>query len=100
VSFFSYEGAVINLYQSAYRYRPGSKANQEERRKLLLTILDGVYVGAKKSKSIVTVKPKPLFKPVFQVAASQKGSDIRILNEPLQGSSMFLGRDGEDTVSP
>jgi len=72
-----------------------SKANQEERRKLLLTMLDAVYVDAKKSKSIVAIKPKPPFKPVFQVAASKKGSDIRILNEPLNGSSLFLVETGE-----
>ncbi len=44
---------------------------------------------------IVAVKPKPPFKPVFQVAASREGSDIRILNEPLNGSSVFLVETGE-----
>jgi site-specific DNA recombinase len=72
-----------------------SKANQEKRRKLLLTMLDAVYVDAKKMKSIVAIKLKPPFKPVFQVAASRKGSDIRILNEPLQGSAVFLVETGE-----
>jgi hypothetical protein len=67
-----------------------SKANQEERRRLLLTMLDAVYVDAKKSKSVVAIKPKPPFKPVFQVAASRNGSDIRILNEPLNDSCIFL----------
>ena len=71
------------------------RANQEERRKLLLTMLDAVYVDAKKSKSIVAIKPKPPFKPVFQVAASREGSDIRIINEPLEGSSLFLVETGE-----
>jgi site-specific DNA recombinase len=72
-----------------------SKANQEEKRKLLLTMLDAVYVDAKKNKSIVAIRPKPPFKPVFQVAASKKGSNIRILNEPLEGSSVFLVEPGE-----
>jgi site-specific DNA recombinase len=67
-----------------------SKANQEEKRKLLLTMLDAVYVDAKKSKSILAIKPKPPFKPVFQVAASREGSDIRIINEPYNNSSIFL----------
>ena len=58
-------------------------------------MLDAVYVDAKKSKSIVAIKPKPPFKPVFQVAASREGSDIRILNEPLNGSSVFLVETGE-----
>ncbi len=72
-----------------------TNANDEERRRLLLTMLDAVYVDAKKTKSIIAVKPKPPFKPVFQVAASREGSDIRILNEPLNGSSVFLVETGE-----
>ena len=75
------------------------KANQEERRKLLLTMLHAVYVDARKTKSIIAIKPKPPFKPVFQVAASRKESKIRILNEPLEGSSLFLVETGE-TPSP
>jgi len=72
-----------------------SNANAEERRRLLLTMLDAVYVDAKKTKSIIAVKPKPPFKPVFQVAASREGSDIHILNEPFEGSSVFLVETGE-----
>ena len=60
-----------------------AEANLEERRKLLLTMLDAVYFDAKKTKSIVAVRPKPPFKPIFQVAATKEGSDIRIINEPL-----------------
>ena len=58
-------------------------------------MLDAVYVDAKNTKSIIAIKPKPPFKPVFQVAASREGSDIRILNEPLNGSSVFLVETGE-----
>ncbi|MFC1990817.1 hypothetical protein ACFLU9_01530 [Chloroflexota bacterium] len=76
------------------------KANQKERRKLLLTILDAVYVDAKQTKSIIAVKPKPPFKPVFQVAASREGSDIRIIDEPLNGSSLFLVETGESRTPP
>ena len=56
------------------------RANIEEKRKLLITMLDAVYVDANKTKSIIAIKPKPPFKPVFQVAASREGSDILILN--------------------
>lgn len=71
-----------------------SLANLEEQRKLLVSMLDAVYIDTK-NNLIVAVKPKPPFKPVFQVAASRKGSDIRILNEPLNGSSVFLVETGE-----
>ena len=79
---------------------PSSTANKEERRKLLLTMLDAVYVDAKNSKSIIAIRPKPPFKPVFQVAASREGSEIRILNEPIEGSSVFLVETGESRTTP
>ena len=69
-------------------------ANQEERRILLLGMLDAVYVDAKKTKSIIAIKPKPPFRPIFQVAATNTRSNIRIINEPLKGSSVFLVETG------
>ena len=42
-----------------------TKANQEERRKLLLTTLEAVYMDAKQVKSIIAIRPKPPFKPIF-----------------------------------
>ncbi len=72
-----------------------SLAKLEEQRKLLVSMLDAVYIDTK-NNLIVAVKPKPPFKPVFQVAASREGSDIRILNEPLEGSSVFLVETGEN----
>jgi hypothetical protein len=58
-------------------------------------MLDTVYVDAKKMKSIIAIKPKPPFRPIFQVAASRAESEIRIINEPLKGSSVFLVEMGE-----
>ena len=43
-----------------------SGANLEERRKLLLTMLDAVYVDAKENM-IVAIKPKAPFKPVARI---------------------------------
>ena len=57
-------------------------ANLEERRKLLLAMLDAVYVDAKEDKCIVAVKPKPPFRPIFQVATTRAGSGVYIINEP------------------
>ena len=74
--------------------------NQEERRKLLLAMLDAVYVDASQTKSVVAIRPKPPFKPVFQVAASREGSDIRIINEPINGSAVFLVETGESRTLP
>jgi hypothetical protein len=58
-------------------------------------MLDAVYIYNEHAKSIVAVKPKLPFKPVFQIAASRKGSYIRIINEPLVGLSLFLVETGE-----
>ena len=76
-----------------------AEANLEERRKLLLTMLDAVYVDTKKTKSIVAIRPKPPVKPIFQVAATKQNSEIRIINEPLRTTSgspvVFLVETGE-----
>ncbi|MDD5287522.1 MAG: recombinase family protein [Dehalococcoidales bacterium] len=77
-----------------------NEANLEERRKLLLTMLDAVYFESKQLKSIVAIRPKPPFKPIFQVAATKAGSKIRIVNEPYQGSSVFLVETGESRTPP
>ncbi len=74
------------------------EANQEEQRKLLLTMLDAVYIDAKQTKSVIAVKPKPPFRPVFQVAAQREGSVINILNGHENESSrpsVFLVETGE-----
>lgn len=59
-----------------------------------------IYVDAKKYRTIVAIKPKPPFIPIFQVAVSKKESSIRIINEPLETSSkvpsVFLVETGEN----
>jgi site-specific DNA recombinase len=80
------------------------EANLGERRKILLTMLDAIYVDAKKYRTIVAIKPKPPFIPIFQVAVSKKESSIRIINEPLETSSkvpsVFLVETGEALSLP
>ena len=76
-----------------------TEASLEEQRKLLLTMLDAVYIDARQTKSIVAIRPKPPFRPIFQVAVTREGSDIRIINEPIQGSPVFLVETGESRVS-
>jgi len=74
-------------------------ANLDEQRALLLTMLDAVYMDTKQTKSIVAVKPKPPFRPIFQVAAKREGSKIHILNELPEfksaNPSVFLVETGE-----
>ncbi len=46
-------------------------------------------------ESIIAIKPKPPFIPIFQVAATRAGSQVHIINEPLKGSPVFLAEAGE-----
>jgi len=63
-------------------------------------MLDAVYIDVKKTKSIVVIRPKPPFRPIFRVAVSHEVSDILIINEPLNDSAVFLGGDGGESNSP
>jgi site-specific DNA recombinase len=70
-------------------------ANLSEHQQLLIAMLDAVYFDTKQTKLLIAAKPKPPFKPIFQIAASKEGSNIPILNEPYLGSSVFLVEAGE-----
>ena len=59
-------------------------ADLEERRKLLLGMLDAVYVETKKLKQVVAIQPKPAFGPVFQVATAREGSGVVLIKESPQ----------------
>jgi DNA invertase Pin-like site-specific DNA recombinase len=52
-----------------------------ERRQLLLTMLDGVYVDSKEERRIVALKPKPAFQALFQIATTKEGSGVVLYNE-------------------
>ncbi|MFC1873877.1 recombinase family protein [Chloroflexota bacterium] len=74
------------------------QASPEEQRRLLLTMLDAVYLDAKKTNSIIAVKPKPPFRPVFQVAAQREKSVIHIINgsgDKSPNPALFLVEAGE-----
>jgi len=60
-------------------------------------MLDAVYIDTK-NNLIVAVKPKPPFRPVFQVAAQREGSVIEIRNgseDTSPNPSLFLVEAGE-----
>jgi hypothetical protein len=62
-------------------------ANLTERRQLLLTMLDGVYVDSKEERRIVALKPKPAFKALFQIATTKEGSGVILYNEKTLASN-------------
>ena len=43
-------------------------ADQAERRRILLTMLDAVYVDTVDEKSMVAIRPRPAFRPLLEIA--------------------------------
>ena len=70
--------------------------NPNEKRRLLLTILDAVYVDTVKDKSIVAIRPKPAFIPIFEVANAREGSGVVLIIE----SKLPLAIHGLETTNP
>ena len=62
-------------------------AKLTERRKLLLTMLEAVYVDTVEEKAIVAIRPKPAFRPLFEVATTREGSHVALINEPPLASN-------------
>ena len=71
------------------------EANLTERRKLLLTLLDAIYVDTVHEKSIVAIRPKPAFRPLFEVATTRQGSDVVLV---LEKDLPPVENPGADTV--
>ncbi len=44
-------------------------------------MLDAVYVDTVEEKSIVAIKPKPTFRPLFEIATTHEGSGIALVHE-------------------
>ena len=57
------------------------EADLTERRKLLMAMLDAVYVDTVDEKSVVAIRPKPAFRPIFEVATTRAASGIAIIGE-------------------
>ena len=62
------------------------EANLEERRELLVGMLDAVYVETKEFKQVVAIQPKPAFAPVFQVVTAREGSGVVLIKGSPQTS--------------
>ena len=58
----------------------------EKRRKLLLTMVDSVYVDTLDEKAIVGIQPKPAFLPLFEVSVGE-GMDVALFSS----TSVALG---------
>ena len=61
-----------------------AEADLAERRNLLMVMLDEVYVGTVDEKAIVTIRPKPAFRLLFEIATTREGSGIALINQTPQ----------------
>ena len=57
------------------------EANLTERRNLLISMLDAVYVDTIEEKSIVAIRPKPAFMPLFEIATTREESNVALVLE-------------------
>ena len=57
------------------------KADLGERRSILLTMLDAVYVDTVEERRIVAIRPRPAFRPLFEVATTREDSGIVLVSE-------------------
>jgi len=82
------------------------EADLTERRKLLMAMLDAVYVDTVEEKSVVAIRPKPAFRPIFEVATTRGGSGIVLINETppdpkaQRQNHYVLGGDGGRSKRP
>ena len=63
------------------------KAELSERRRILMTMLEAVYVECKEEKRIVAIKPKPAFRPLFEIAEMKAQSGIILLKDTESGKA-------------
>jgi hypothetical protein len=51
----------------------------QERRDLVASLLDAVYVDIKESRSVVGIRPRPAFKSLFEAVTTAKGSGVELI---------------------
>jgi hypothetical protein len=57
------------------------EADIVERRRILITMLDAVYVDNVDEKRVVAIRPKPAFRPLFEIVVTRRDSEIPLISE-------------------
>ena len=72
-------------------------ANLEERHRIVVGILDGVYVDMVQARKVVAIAPKPAFRRLFGIVTTRARSGVVVLNpkaspspEPDEGDEDWL----------
>ena len=62
-----------------------SQATVSEWHRLLLTMLEAVYVDAKEERRVVAIRPRPAFRALFELATAREGSGVLLIKEEPPG---------------
>ena len=82
------------------------EADLSERRKILVTMMEAIYVDTVEERAIVALKPKPAFRALFQVATTREGSGVVLYKEnppdllTSPEDDVFLVETGESGTRP
>ncbi len=74
------------------------RANLGERRRILMSMLEAVYVECKEEKSIVAIKPKPAFRPIFEIAETNASSGITLIKDDDNEKAPSVGDDATENT--
>ena len=72
------------------------RADLGERRKILTLMLEAVYVECKEEKRIVGIKPKPAFRPIFEIAETRSRSGITLIKDTDNNKAPSVGGDATE----
>ncbi len=72
------------------------RANLDERRRILMSMLEAVYVECKEEKQIVAIKPKPAFRPIFEMAETRASSGITLIKDENNDKAPSVGDDASE----
>ena len=73
------------------------RADLADRRGILMSMLDAVYVECKEEKSIVAIKPKPAFRPIFEIAETRTRSGITLIKDEDNDKAPSVGDGATET---
>ena len=72
------------------------EADPADRRRFLMSMLEAVYVECKEEKSIVAIKPKPAFRPIFEIAETRARSGIILIKDEDNDKASSVGDDATE----
>jgi len=73
-----------------------AEATLGEKRQILLTMLEAVYVDPVEEKAIVAIKPKPAFLALFNMVETRSGSDVPLITQKARSDNETVPTQGQN----